>query len=194
MNQIELRRQLGKVLRRVHRRVSAADDRHRFPRVGLPVAKLAVMDAAPFVASRLFERQLTPRHTRRQDYRAGFIDGAFRLHNLWLRGKRHAHDRIEFIDDGAEVLRLRLNGGNQFAAVNARQARIILNVRRIRDLSADKLGLQDQDGTSAASRIQSSRQSRHTCADYDHVHFSVFLRHCLTSFRKIKLCKIYFVI
>ena len=179
MNQIQLLRILRQEVRRIDGSVSAAHDSDHLVLIHVPVAKLAVVNASVGILGFLRQRKLAPVHARSDDDGVGFIDALRRLNDLRRRLQAHALDRVEFIDDSAEILRLLLHGLDQILPRHLHEARIILDPRRIGDLSAHDAVFQYEHRQVHAPCIECRRQTCDACADDDDIFMDSLFFHSM---------------
>mgnify|MGYP001011800760 CR=1 FL=1 len=166
----------------VERRIASAHDRDYLILVRVAVAELAVVHAAVKVMRLLREREFAAVHAGGDDDHGRLVDVCLRLHDFRRGFEIDTLDAVELVDLGTEIGRLLLEGADQLHSAHTLKARIVLDVRRRRDLPADERVLKYKCAQIHAPRVEGGGQPRHARADDDDILLNTFLCHGLISF------------
>ena len=181
VDEIEMACILREEVRGIDRRVAAAHDGDYLILVRVAVAELAVVHAAVKVMRLLREREFAAVHAGGDDDHGRLVDVCLRFHDFRRGFEIDTLDAVELVDLGTEIGCLLLEGADQLHSAHALEARIVLDVRRRCDLSADERVLEDERPEIHAPRVERCSQPRHAGADDNNILLDVFLWHRIIS-------------
>ena len=170
MDQIDLFGKARKVKRVLKSRVSASDDRDRFPLKEGSVADRAVGDPAPNELVLALDAEPTAGGADRKNDRRGRVGAAVALDGEMTAFARDAKNVLKG-DFATAALRLLKERGGLVNAADVGKRGVVFNQSGTRDLPSDRFPLEDQNALSCARSVDAGGQPRRTAADDDDIIF-----------------------
>ena len=162
---------------------AAADDEDVLAREELAVARRAVGDAVPAKLLLARKADLARVCARREQYGESLVVAAARMH---MPSIALLFERIDFGEQElrAETFRLTVHLRREVSAARRVAARIVHNLRRQGDLTAESLLLHHEHTAAGSCQVKRGGQPRRAAADHYCIIKLVFLRRHLRALRR----------